>query len=242
MYRDEKYDLKVEIDTENYQLSDEEMEKIQADLDNLRRLVADFPVSELHIRIDRNPRSEVIHVKTSLRFPKQTLFTGERRGTMYPAFNRCIRKLMQKVKSFKEKLSQKPIHEKVVEGKHHEVRPEREPDAEKLAAAAEKRNYSLFREALRVYDDPLQKRIGRWIERYPAVAGELGNELTISDILEEVYLNAFESFLERPSDRLGNWLESLIDPSVRALVEEPRIAREEVKYAEEIAEKEEEEG
>jgi len=72
-----------------------------------------------------------------------------------------------------------------------------------------------------VYDESLEKRVGRWIQRYPEIEGQLGEELTISEIVEEVYLNAFDQFATRPVVRLGEWLESLIDPSVQLLLKQP---------------------
>jgi hypothetical protein len=42
----------------------------------------------------------------------------------------------------------------------------------------------------------------------------------VNDAVEEVFLNAFECFAERPSAaRLGQWFEDLIDPSLRELAD-----------------------
>ncbi|HZZ81660.1 MAG TPA: hypothetical protein VFE62_24375, partial [Gemmataceae bacterium] len=42
------------------------------------------------------------------------------------------------------------------------------------------------------------------------------------DAVEEVFLNAYERYPERPQAlRLGEWMEELIDPSLRALLEHP---------------------
>jgi hypothetical protein len=44
----------------------------------------------------------------------------------------------------------------------------------------------------------------------------------LGDLVEEVYLNAFERFAERPTDvPLSGWLEGLIDPSLKALLRHP---------------------
>lgn len=234
MYPDESYDLRVEIDTENCEISPFDEEKMQRDFEHLARLIENFPVADLHVRIVGHPRSNDYHVKTSLKLPGRTIFTGERHELLYTAFNRCARKLEQKVKTYKAKLGQAPERERAVEGKVHDVRPQQEPDANAIEEAVATRDFERFRDALSVYDDSLDLRIGRLIERYPEIAAELGETITISDIREEVYLNAFESFDVRPADRLGNWLEGLIEPSLRAVVDRPAITREEVEYSREI--------
>ena len=47
----------------------------------------------------------------------------------------------------------------------------------------------------------------------------LGKDIYLDEVLEEVYLNAFENYPLRPPVPLGSWLEGLIDPSLRALME-----------------------
>jgi hypothetical protein len=50
----------------------------------------------------------------------------------------------------------------------------------------------------------------------------LDETITIADLVEEIYLNAFEQFARRPQGLLpGQWFESLIDPSVQALLRSP---------------------
>ena len=80
-------------------------------------------------------------------------------------------------------------------------------------------DYRAFRAAMGVYEDALEKRVGRWIERYPDAEAQLGNGLLISEIVEEVFLNAFDQYNARPASlRLGQWLENLIDPSIQTLL------------------------
>jgi hypothetical protein len=84
-----------------------------------------------------------------------------------------------------------------------------------------------------VYDEALQKRVGRWIERYPRAEARLGDNLLISEIVEEVFLNAFDQFNDRPEAlRLGQWLENLIDPSLRTLFYDGEQERENVRMVE----------
>jgi len=220
-YTDEDHDLRVQIQSHHYELSPEIKERMESDLEALRKLVRAFPVAELHVDISRHVRRKDFHLRTSLRLPQKTLFTGERDIWPDRAYEQCIRKLVNKVKAYKEALGRKPAQERVAAGLVHEVYPSREPDLVKLADAAREGDYFAFREELRVYQESLDERIGRWIQRYPEAQAMLGRELVLSDIVEEVYLQAFERFLDRPSDRLGNWLGSLIDPSLKALFADP---------------------
>jgi hypothetical protein len=68
----------------------------------------------------------------------------------------------------------------------------------------------------------VRRRAGQWIERYPEVQGQIGRRLEVEDVVEEVFLLAFEHYGQRPADvRLGEWLNTLIDPAVRALQSRP---------------------
>jgi len=68
------------------------------------------------------------------------------------------------------------------------------------------------------------------VERYPAAEAKLGHGLVISEIVEEVFLNAFERFNDRPPLRMGEWLESLIDPSLKALLEDTAAEKENLSF------------
>ncbi len=212
--------LRIETDSGNYRLSPVEQDKMDRDLDTLRKLVATFPVAELKIEVTQQTRGGM-RAATSLRLPGRTLFAADEDDFLHPAWERCIRRLMKKVEAYKAKLSNRSVYEKQAEGTLHDVQPIQPPDNGELQHAVEEMDYSHFRELLAVYDESLEKRIGRWIQRYPEIEEQLGQGLNISEIVEEVYLNAFEQFADRPPLRLGQWLESLIDPSVQLLLKQP---------------------
>ena len=66
------------------------------------------------------------------------------------------------------------------------------------------------------FEGPLRERVGRWIERYPQVAAQLQEQVYLEDIIEEVFLTAFDEYNHRPEAiAFGEWLENLIDPAVR---------------------------
>jgi hypothetical protein len=66
----------------------------------------------------------------------------------------------------------------------------------------------------------------------------LGDDITISDIVEDVLLNAFEQFPRRPDEvPPGDWNESLIDPSVQALIQSPDEEFSNISFARAILER-----
>jgi DNA-directed RNA polymerase specialized sigma24 family protein len=47
----------------------------------------------------------------------------------------------------------------------------------------------------------------------------VGEDLKLEDLVEEVMLNAFEHYEDKPEElRVGEWLETLIDPSLWMLL------------------------
>ena len=222
-FSDESYNLRIELDTKHCELSADEIAKMESALDPLSRLVRDFPVRDLYVTVIHHPRSKDFHVKTALVLPGRTLFTGDRDHQMYPAYERCVRKLVNKMEAYKtqlEKSSEIAKHEK---GTHQDVVPTQVPDIDLLVSAVQEGDYRQFRRATYVYDESVRKRVGRWVQRYPEANKRLGGTLdVVGDITEEVFLNAFEQFNSRPQAlRFGDWLENLIDPSIRTLLQHP---------------------
>jgi len=87
-----------------------------------------------------------------------------------------------------------------------------------LQQAVEQGSYAEFRTLTYPFEESVRKRAGRWIQRYPQVEAQLGDRFDLADIVEEVFLNAFERFEDHPREvPFGDWLESLIDPSVKLL-------------------------
>lgn len=239
-YSDESYNLRIELDTKDCELSAAEIERMEQDLDPLARVVKNFPVSVLYLTIIHHPRSNDYHVKTALVLSGKTLFTGDRDETVHPAYIRCLRKLVKKVHTYKDELENVPEFSKQQARTHQDVLPTRDPDLELLQKAVEEGDYRTFRRATDVYEEPIRKRIGRWVQRYPDLQAEIDNRIKINDIVEEVFLNAFERFEERPDTALnGEWLEQLIEPSIEALVRNPDEEFENLRFARTLTETEE---
>ena len=115
-----------------------------------------------------------------------------------------------------------PERQKQEKGTHQTLQPSAAPDLAVVDAAVSDGDYAAFRTATFAYEEPLRKRAGRWVERYPEAEARIGRRLEMADIVEEVFLNAFERYDRRPKGvRFGEWLEGLIDPAVRELLAHP---------------------
>jgi ribosome-associated translation inhibitor RaiA len=233
-YRDEAYDLRILFQARNYKLSEAEKRKMEEDTRTLRRLVVSFPVADLHVEIFRHPRMKDFHVKTILHLPGRALFTGDRDIKVHPAYERCVRKLLNKVQAYKERMGGKREKEQLAHGIESSIWPSVEPDEPRIRRAVTEGDFVAFRKAMAVYDEPLEHRVGRLLQRYPRAEALLGREILLSEVVEEVYLNAFERFEGRPKDRLGNWLRRLIAPSIRALMGQGGKEIEELRLVEEV--------
>lgn len=217
-FPDTSYNLRIELDTHNCELSAEQIEELAQRLEPLRKPVEKFPISDLYITVTFQPRSHKYRLKTALVLTGRTLAAGELDEHVLPAFDRCIRKLVYKVRAYVDAMEQTEEQSKLHKGTHQHVVPSQEPDADTLREAIAEGDYAAFRRATYVYEESLRKRVGRWIERYPDVEAQLGETYTIADFVEEVFLNAFERFDRWPDEvRFGEWLEHLIDPSVKLL-------------------------
>lgn len=228
-FPDEFYNLRIELDTKNFDFSQADLDQMEDGLNPLRDPVQRFPVSDLYITVTYHPTPNDYHVRTSLVLPSRTLLTGDRDVNPLTAWNRCVRKLVSKLAAYKENLELTEERRKAQEGTVQEVVPEAEPEVDKLHQAVEAGDYAAFREATYVYEEAVRKRAGRWIGRYPEFETELGISYKLDDLVEETFLNAFEYFQQRPQNlRLGRWLEALIDPSVKALLKNPEAEQQNI--------------
>jgi ribosome-associated translation inhibitor RaiA len=210
------------LDTKDCELSPDEIAKMEELLNPLREPARQFPVSDLYVTVSHYARSGDYHVGSSLVLTGRTLFTGERDENPVSAFGRCVRKLIHRLAAYKDNLAAKPEQVKAEHGTAHAIVPTQEPDAQQVAAAIAENDYAAFREAMVMYEEPIRKRVGRWIQRYPEFEERLGAAYALDDLVEEVLLNAFEQFDEKPQAmRLGEWIEELIDPSVKDMMNHP---------------------
>jgi ribosome-associated translation inhibitor RaiA len=217
-FSDESYNLRIELDTKNCELSPAEIERIEDALDLLRQPIEKFPVSDLYLTIEHHPRSGSYRVKAALQLPGRGLATGGAGEQMYPAVQQCIWRLVHKVAAYVDRLQGTEEKTKREKGTRHDVIPTREVDPQAVEEAIQAGDYKAFRQLTFAYEEPLRKRIGRWIERYPQIEQQLREHVTLDDLVEEVFLTAFDRYHARSSAvPFGVWLENLIDPSVKLL-------------------------
>jgi hypothetical protein len=195
--------------------------------------VADFPNSDLTVNVIRHPRSETYRVEGRLRLPGQTLVSGVQDADIDSAFQRSVRELLRQVDAYKEGRDGKAEGQsRRREALDHIVAPEAPTDGA-LGRAVAAGDYRAFRLALAGYEEWLRNRVGRWIQRYPKAEARVGKRLRIGDVLEQVYLSAFEQFAQwSPAVRpLHDWLDGLIDASLKVLLRHPDEASENASLA-----------
>lgn len=221
-FSDQNYNLLVDLDVKHGELPPNELNKMETMLSPLNDLVRNFPVSKLHVLISSRRRTSDYVVRTSLILPGGTLVSSDHHPLAHTAFEHCIDNLVREVQRYKDQLGSVAEQAKQREGTHHELIPTIPPDAETIETAIASGYYAAFRTATAGYEGPVTALVGRWIERYPDVAARLGRDLHISDIVEDVFLIAFEEYEYRPKDiRFGEWLGRHIDTAIKAMAHHP---------------------
>jgi len=215
--------LRVEFTTKDCRIPEDERARLQASLAALGDAVKDFAGTALGVRVVFHPRSRTHHAELRLRLPGRTLYASGEDPYLDAALQRGFARLTRKAEAYR----QRPDPEAVAAAERRSslgdavVAPE-DPAAGPLAEAAGAGDYRRFRTALAGYEDWLRLRVGRLIQRDPEAQARLGKELRLGDVVEEVYLEAFERFTGRPTDvRLSEWLDGLVVPSIRALLRHP---------------------
>lgn len=215
--------LRIEIETEACEIPQDERARLQNAFAALADCVRDFPDSMLRLKVIHHMQSQLYHVEGKLRLPGRTILTGENDPYLDSALQRCISRLIRRTQAYQDHPDREALTVAAQrEALDREVVAPESPDAGPLAQAAQAGDYRTFRTALAGYEDWLRKRIGRLVQRIPQAQARLGQDLLLGDLIEEVYLNAFEQFTQRPTTiSLSEWLESLIEPSIRSLLRHP---------------------
>jgi hypothetical protein len=240
-YTDDRYHLRVHFEAKECTIPADERARMQTLLAPLGAAVQDFPTADLGVKVIYHPRSRIYHVEARLHLPGQSLFAGDRDAYLDSAFQRCVRKLTLQAKAYREHpdreadrraeaVMERP--EAVMERRltlNRDIVASEEPDGGMLGRAVQAGDYQAFRTLCAGYEEWLRNRIGRWVQRYPDAQDQIGNGLALGDLLEEVYLNAFEHFEQRPKQvPFHEWLEGLIDPSLKWFLKHADAERENV--------------
>ena len=229
---DRRNDFPIRIDAHQCKVSQAEIDRMGDAADSLARQAAHFPVASLHVLIEHNARSNNYSVKTDLFLTGETLVCREHDPMPYTAFERCLESLAKELEAYKDRLDQAAERQKTEKGTRQTVQPTTPPDMAAIDAAVRDQDYAAFRTATFAYEEPVRKRVGRWVERYPEAVARIGKQLEIADIVEEVFLDAFENYDRRPEGmRFGDWLESRIDPAVKELLRNPDAELENIRLA-----------
>ncbi len=232
-----RHKLQIHFDTHECEPSREELGQMADDLDSIARQAGNFPVGDARVLIEWNGRNQEYAVKLTLILSGEVLVTSDHDPVLHAAFERAVRSLEHALQGYKARLDGVAERRRLENGTRHEVVPAVLPDAVALDSAVEAGDYSAFRAAIAPYEGPLGDRIGRWVERYPAVEAKIGRDLTVSDLLEGELLAAFEAHARRPDGvRYGEWLEELIDPTVRSIERDPAAELENIRMVRSAAE------
>jgi len=217
-----RHKLQIHFDAHECQPTDAELTELADDTDSLARQVGNFPMADLRVVIEWKERTQEYMVKLTLLLPGETLVTSDHDAVMHAAFERALSSLEATVKAYKGRLNNDEERRKREAGTHQDVTPATAVDANALDHAARAQDYKAFRQAIAPYEDPLRLRVGRWVERYPSIQARMGRGLDVLDLVEAVFLAAFEGHETRPPGvPYGQWLEGLIDPEVREFERHP---------------------
>lgn len=236
-HTDHRGHLEVDLETKECTLPPDELARMQEPLDQIARTVGNLP-ARLEMTIVYHPRTARYHVDAGLRLPRRTLFTGDWDSYLDTALTRSMHKLIHKAEAYQEEpdREQDALAERIDEMNRDIMAPE-DPAVGELAAASEAGDYARFRHLLGDYEQWIRLRVGRWLQRYPEANAELGGRLSIGDLVEEMFLNAFEHYSERPTIKpLHEWIDDLLDPSLRALWDDPEEERESISHARTVRE------
>src|SRR5262249_48381098 len=101
-YTDARYHLRVTLEAKECSIPQDELARMQGSLDQLGEAVREFRGVELWLNVIRHPRSSVYHVEARLKAPGKTFASGDEDASRATAFQRCVRKRTEKVRSSRE--------------------------------------------------------------------------------------------------------------------------------------------
>jgi hypothetical protein len=238
-FTDDRYHLRVELQAKECSIPEDERVRLQNFLVPLGEAVQDLAASDLAINVVHHPATQVYHIELKLKVPGQTLLAVEKDPYLDSALQRGLRQLVRQVETYQSQANGKAraAAEQRSALQRDVVAPE-DPNTGPLAEAVRTGDYRAFRAGLGTYEAWIAKRVGRWVQRYPQANAQIGDKLRLGDLVEAVYLQAFERFGKRSTTvRLSEWLEGLIDPALRTMLRHPSEEQENVSLARTVRER-----
>jgi hypothetical protein len=230
--------LHVEIIERDCDIPTDERTRMQEAIERIATAVEGLAPADLRITVIFHDTRPAYHAEAKLKLPGCTIKTGDWDPLLDVAFQRSMRKLLHKIETYREQPDENAVA--LAQERAADLEPRlghQEPQEGPVGEAARAGDYRKFRRMLADYEDWLRDRAGRWVQRYPDLNAEIDRGLTINDIVEETYLNAFEHYDERPGVKpLRDWLDDWIDPSLQALVEHPDETRQNASFARTVSE------
>src|SRR5262249_9139486 len=151
----EKAGLRVQVDTHHCHLRPGESKRLHGDVDGLARQVEKFPLSDLHILVEYNNRSNDYSVTTTPSLDGAPLVASDHDLVMPAAFPRCLDSLSENVRAYKDRLGNVPERQRMEKGTVREVEPGSDPDRAALDSAVANGDYTAFRTAILGLDESL---------------------------------------------------------------------------------------
>jgi ribosome-associated translation inhibitor RaiA len=228
-----RHKLQVYFDTHECEVAAEELRELADQCDALAVRVGNFPKAELRAYVERNRRSNEFAVKLTLLLSTETLVASDHDPELGQAFGRALDGLERAAEGHLEKLEGTDVRQERGEAAKRQPTVEAGPlDENALAAAAAAKDYAAFRGAVAPYEEWLRLRAGRRVERDPEAQVMMNRDFDVLDLMEGTFLAAFENYEHRQQEvPFHEWLEGLIDPTVRAFVRDPYHERENVNMA-----------
>lgn len=226
-----RFTFQKDLDVEGFSPTAAEMDTIQTEVDRLGPLISAFPTQVLHINLAYHRPHRQYEVKLALVLPGQTFATKNVSESWQASLESCVTKLIRRIEHYKSDLSGEPARGRRAAGTTMEVEPGQRLDGERVRQAVADDDYIAFRQALYPLESSLRARVGRWIQRYPEIEAMIGDPLTIADVVEETFMLAFDRFGQWPDEEFfGHWVESLIDPAVKAIARDPAGELEKISF------------
>src|SRR5437016_3300433 len=121
MTRQRSEKQRILFDAHQCRLTEEEMARMTDQLGSLIRQVEAFPLSDVHILVERNTRSNDFSVKITLVLPGETLVGNDHDTFVLAAFERCLMGLEENIRAYKDRLDRVSERQKLQKGTHQEM-------------------------------------------------------------------------------------------------------------------------